>query len=148
MAVSSGASNASSSPTRLLPSAGIGAEALQVAVLAPPWISVPPPGYGGIEAVVALLCEGLVGHGHEVTLFAAPGSRSAARVRPLLEDAPPCHLRERFGTFRLADMQGCHGGIEQVGKGLRGGEHRRGTRIGTQSSDHFGHFDDLPVEPD
>ena len=89
VAVSGGASNASSSPIRLLPSAGIGAEALRVAVLAPPWISVPPPGYGGIEAVVALLCEGLVGHGHEVTLFAAPGSCSVARVRPLLEDAHP-----------------------------------------------------------
>jgi glycosyltransferase involved in cell wall biosynthesis len=62
---------------------------LRVAMLAPPWIAVPPPGYGGIEAVVAILCEGLVGRGHEVTLFAAPGSRSPARVRPLLESAHP-----------------------------------------------------------
>ena len=53
---------------------------LSVAVLAPPWIPVPPPGYGGIEAVVALLCDELVARGHDVTLFAAPGSRSAARV--------------------------------------------------------------------
>lgn len=54
--------------------------ALRIAVLAPPWIPVPPPAYGGIEAVVALLCEELVARGHEVTLFAAPGSRSAARL--------------------------------------------------------------------
>ncbi len=54
-------------------------------MLAPPWIPVPPPGYGGIEAVVALLCEELVARGHDVTLFAAPGSRSAAQVRSPLE---------------------------------------------------------------
>jgi glycosyltransferase involved in cell wall biosynthesis len=58
---------------------------LRIAVLAPPWIPVPPPGYGGIEAVVALLCEELVARGHEVTLFAAPGSRSSAEVRSPLE---------------------------------------------------------------
>ena len=58
-------------------------------MLAPPWIPIPPPGYGGIEAVVDLLCERLVARGHEVTLFAAPGSRSAARVHPLLEAAHP-----------------------------------------------------------
>lgn len=62
---------------------------LRIAMLAPPWIPVPPPGYGGIEAVVGLLCETLVLRGHEVTLFAAPGSRSAARVQPLLEAAHP-----------------------------------------------------------
>jgi glycosyltransferase involved in cell wall biosynthesis len=56
-------------------------------VLAPPWIPVPPPAYGGTEAVVALLCEELVIRGHQVTLFAAPGSRSPARVCSPLEDA-------------------------------------------------------------
>ncbi len=55
-------------------------KSLRVAVVAPPWIPVPPPGYGGIEAVVALVCQELVARGHDVTLFAAPGSRSAARV--------------------------------------------------------------------
>jgi glycosyltransferase involved in cell wall biosynthesis len=66
--------------------------ALRVAVLAPPWIPVPPPGYGGTEAVVELLCDALVRRGHEVTLFAAPGSRSAARVCPVLEDAHPSEI--------------------------------------------------------
>jgi len=58
-------------------------------MLAPPWIAVPPPGYGGIESVVELLCEALVARGHEVTLFAAPGSSSAAWVHPLLGGAHP-----------------------------------------------------------
>jgi glycosyltransferase involved in cell wall biosynthesis len=45
-------------------------------------------GYGGTERVIALLADGLVARGHEVTLFAAAGSDTAARlVSPLCE--PP-----------------------------------------------------------
>src|SRR4051812_14622079 len=62
---------------------------LRIAMLAPPWIPVPPPGYGGIEFVVALLCDALVEVGHEVDLFCAPGSSSTARVRPVLDEAHP-----------------------------------------------------------
>src|SRR4051794_25432336 len=58
-------------------------------MLAPPWIPVPAPAYGGIEEVVRLLCEGLVERGHDVTLFAPPGSRSVARVHTPLDDAHP-----------------------------------------------------------
>ena len=48
----------------------------------------------GKEAVVDLLCEALVARGHDVTLFAAPGSRSAARLRSPLEAAHP----DEFGS--------------------------------------------------
>jgi glycosyltransferase involved in cell wall biosynthesis len=58
-------------------------------MLAPPWIPIPPPGYGGIEFVLALLCDALVARGHDVELFCAPGSRSAARVHPMLDRAHP-----------------------------------------------------------
>ncbi|HEY5145000.1 MAG TPA: glycosyltransferase family 4 protein [Solirubrobacteraceae bacterium] len=58
-------------------------------MLAPPWIAVPPPGYGGIEAVVDLLCREFVAGGHDVTLFAAPGSQSPAHVHTLLDAAHP-----------------------------------------------------------
>lgn len=64
-------------------------DALAIAMLAPPWIPVPAPGYGGIEAVVDGLCQELIRVGHAVTLFAAPGSRSAAIVRPLLDRKHP-----------------------------------------------------------
>jgi glycosyltransferase involved in cell wall biosynthesis len=67
---------------------------LRIALLAPPWLPVPPSGYGGIESVVALLAEVLVARGHDVELFAAPGSRSAAKLVPLLDRA---HARE-IGT--------------------------------------------------
>jgi glycosyltransferase involved in cell wall biosynthesis len=62
---------------------------LRVAMLAPPWISVPPTGYGGVESVVSVLTEALVQRGNEVTLFCAPGSTSSARVVSLLDEAHP-----------------------------------------------------------
>ena len=46
----------------------------RIGLIAPPWIPVPPPAYGGIEAVVAGLGRVLVQRGHEVTLVAAAGS--------------------------------------------------------------------------
>jgi glycosyltransferase involved in cell wall biosynthesis len=69
----------------------VGGETYNIAMLAPPWIPIPPEGYGGIEQVVDLLCEGLVSLGHQVTLFAAPGSSSSAVVREVL---PECHPDE------------------------------------------------------
>src|ERR1035441_3035229 len=85
----SAAMSASRLPLRLLGAGDAGVDPLRIAVLAPPWIPVPPPAYGGIEAVVDLLCEALVARGHDVTLFAAPGSHSSARVRTPLEAAHP-----------------------------------------------------------
>jgi glycosyltransferase involved in cell wall biosynthesis len=65
----------------------------RVAMLAPPWIAVPPPGYGGIEEVVDLLCSALQRRGNEVTLFAAPGSRSRGAVVSPLADAHPDEIQ-------------------------------------------------------
>jgi len=44
---------------------------LRVAVIAPPYFTVPPNGYGGIEVVVADLVDALVPRGHHVTLIGA-----------------------------------------------------------------------------
>jgi glycosyltransferase involved in cell wall biosynthesis len=62
---------------------------MRIAVIAPPWYRVPPSGYGGIEWVVALLADGLTDRGHEVTLFAPPGSETEAELIPPLEETPP-----------------------------------------------------------
>ena len=62
---------------------------LRIGMLAPAWLAVPPTGYGGIERVVSVLTEGLVAAGHEVTLFAAAGSRTSARLVTPLESPPP-----------------------------------------------------------
>ena len=62
---------------------------MRIALIAPPWYTIPPSGYGGIEWVVALLADGLSDRGHEVTLFAAPGSGTKARLVSPLAEAPP-----------------------------------------------------------
>jgi glycosyltransferase involved in cell wall biosynthesis len=65
---------------------------MRIAVIAPPWYPVPPSGYGGIEWVVALLADGLTERGHEVTLFAPPGSETEAELVPPLAEVPPEEL--------------------------------------------------------
>jgi glycosyltransferase involved in cell wall biosynthesis len=65
---------------------------MRIAVIAPPWYPVPPNGYGGIEWVVALLADGLTERGHEVTLFAPPGSETDAELVPPLQEVPPEEL--------------------------------------------------------
>jgi glycosyltransferase involved in cell wall biosynthesis len=62
-------------------------------MLAPPWIPVPPPGYGGIEQVIALLATELTGRGHDVALFAAPGTESQAEVLSPLEHPHPDEIQ-------------------------------------------------------
>jgi glycosyltransferase involved in cell wall biosynthesis len=69
-----------------------GRRPLSIAMLAPPWIAVPPTGYGGVETVVADLTEALVERGHDVTLFCAPGSYSGATTVPLLDEAHPSEI--------------------------------------------------------
>src|SRR5919198_750676 len=61
---------------------------MKIAIIAPAWFAVPPSGYGGIEWVVALLADGLVDAGHEVTLFAAGDSRTKAKLVSVYGDAP------------------------------------------------------------
>lgn len=53
---------------------------MKIAMVAPVWERVPPERYGGIELVVYLLTEGLVGNGHEVTLFATGDSQTKGKL--------------------------------------------------------------------
>jgi glycosyltransferase involved in cell wall biosynthesis len=91
---------------------------LRIAMLAPPWISVPPAGYGGVEWVVSSLTETLCERGHSVTLFCAPGSVSRARVTNLLDEPHPDeieralyeadHVARAFSEIDAAERRG-HG---------------------------------------
>ena len=80
---------------------------MKIAIIAPPWIPVPPPRYGGIELVVYNLAEGLAALGHEVLLFAPKDSNVSCRLLPYLEqrryyfglDSP---LREKVFVGELA----------------------------------------------
>src|SRR5579884_1832635 len=56
---------------------------MRIALVSPTWERVPPPAYGGIEAVVSLLAKGLVSRGHEVTLYATADSITAARLHAI-----------------------------------------------------------------
>ena len=65
-------------------------EAMRLRLIAPPWYTVPPVGYGGIELVVALLAQELDLRGHEVTVVASGGSDPAGKLRSPLA-SPPDH---------------------------------------------------------
>jgi glycosyltransferase involved in cell wall biosynthesis len=53
---------------------------MRIAVTVDPYLPVPPKHYGGIERVVDFLVKGLVGRGHQVTLFAHPESQTPATL--------------------------------------------------------------------
>ena len=81
-----------------------------VALIAPPWIPIPPPAYGGIEQVVRLLAAGLVDAGHRVTLFAPPGSRSPAEVRSPLSAPHPDEIQ--FSMWEVDHVARCFDAID------------------------------------
>lgn len=58
---------------------------MRIGLIAPPWLPVPPPRYGGTEVVVDGLARGLVAAGHEVLLAAPEGSTCPV---PLVPDMP------------------------------------------------------------
>jgi glycosyltransferase involved in cell wall biosynthesis len=62
---------------------------MRIAQIAPPWIAVPPEGYGGTEWVVKHLCDGLVARGHEVHLYATGDSDTAAELHSLFPSQMP-----------------------------------------------------------
>lgn len=60
---------------------------MKIAVLAPPWLSIPPVGYGGIEWVVSNLIDGLVKKNHEVVLYATGDSKGTVPIKYFYEKA-------------------------------------------------------------
>jgi glycosyltransferase involved in cell wall biosynthesis len=70
---------------------------MKIAQVAPLWELVPPKAYGGTELVVHLLTEELVKRGHDVTLFAATGTITSAK----LVECAPMALREMEEKIKL-----------------------------------------------
>jgi glycosyltransferase involved in cell wall biosynthesis len=67
----------------------VGQERLRVGIVAPPWVPVPPEGYGGTEAMVDVLARGLQEAGHEVHLVCREGSTCPVdRICPPATAAP------------------------------------------------------------
>lgn len=54
---------------------------LKVAIVAPPWLQIPPKGYGGVEVVLAGLIQELVKKGVEVEVFAIGPIRGLGSIK-------------------------------------------------------------------
>ncbi len=68
---------------------------MRVAMVAPPYFSVPPSAYGGIETVVADLVDALVARGHKVTLIGAGNHTTRAqRFLTTFDEGPASQLGE------------------------------------------------------
>jgi glycosyltransferase involved in cell wall biosynthesis len=99
---------------------------MRIAQIAPLYEAVPPERYGGTERVIAALSNELVERGHEVTLFAAEGSRTAAYLDPqgsplrrrmsrqeLIEVAPHLHLSMLADVYhRALDFDVVHSHVD------------------------------------
>jgi glycosyltransferase involved in cell wall biosynthesis len=60
---------------------------VRIAIVAPPWVPIPPPAYGGTEGVIDGLARGLVAAGHEVLLYATGDSTCPVPTGWVLEEA-------------------------------------------------------------
>jgi glycosyltransferase involved in cell wall biosynthesis len=67
---------------------------MRIALIAPPWIAVPPGGYGGTEWVVQQLADGLCSRGHEVVLYATGDSRTSAALRCTFPEQMPQYMEK------------------------------------------------------
>jgi glycosyltransferase involved in cell wall biosynthesis len=60
---------------------------LRIALVAPPFVPVPPPTYAGTERIVATLATGLHELGHRVTVYASGDSELPCEVVPVVPEA-------------------------------------------------------------
>lgn len=61
---------------------------MRIGIIAPPWVPVPPPSYGGTEEVVDQLARGLYASGHEIVLFST-GDATCPVPRRWVFPTPP-----------------------------------------------------------
>lgn len=73
-----------------------GSESLRVVLVAPPYFTIPPTAYGGVEAVIADLADALVARGHTVTVVGAGPSGTSARFVPVWAETVPGRLGEPY----------------------------------------------------
>jgi glycosyltransferase involved in cell wall biosynthesis len=81
---------------------------VKIALLAPFEEPVPPVKYGGTERVVYSLAEGLVGLGHDVTLFASGDSHTSAHLVPCVKHSLRRYIGPRPRTWMFLQWQGFH----------------------------------------
>lgn len=116
---------------------------MRIGLVAPPWLPVPPPSYGGTESVVANLARGLQDRGHDVVLFTVGESTCPVRRASLFPRAPmgmslpeAAHVLAAYDALRDADVIHDH---TVLGPLLAG---RRGLTDVPVVVTHHGPFDD------
>lgn len=87
------------------------ARRLRVAMVAPPFVKVPPDSYGGTELIIAELIDGLIERGADVTLYASGDSRGGfldrCEVRSLYASArwpPSSRIEQEHVAFAATDI--------------------------------------------
>lgn len=65
---------------------------MRIGLMAPPWLSVPPEGYGGTEAVLDRLARGLQSAGQEVLLWTTGDSTCAVPTGYVFDRAQSDHI--------------------------------------------------------
>ena len=82
---------------------------MRIMLIAPPWLPVPPPAYGGTESVVDRLARGFVAAGHEVMLCTTGDSTCPVERRYLyehsqgIEAGTAVELRHLLHAYEAAD---------------------------------------------
>jgi glycosyltransferase involved in cell wall biosynthesis len=86
---------------------------LRIAHVAPVATTIPPPRSGSVETMTALLTEGLVARGHDVTLFATGDSTTSARLHAIYphgycddQQMWPWELHEMFNLAAAIERAG------------------------------------------
>jgi glycosyltransferase involved in cell wall biosynthesis len=72
---------------------------MKIAMLVPPWIKLPPAGYGGIEVLVSLLTDNLVDKGHDVTLFSVGNTETKADLFSSFDNEMISYLNKPASNF-------------------------------------------------
>jgi glycosyltransferase involved in cell wall biosynthesis len=88
------------SSSRLIDTHGT-ATRLRVGIIAPPWVAIPPPGYGGIELAIDVLARGLRQRGHDVILFTTGDSTTPVERHYIYDTA-------RTDTIGSIPVELCH----------------------------------------
>jgi glycosyltransferase involved in cell wall biosynthesis len=85
---------------------------MRIGIIAPPWIPVPPPAYGGIESFIDVLAREFAAAGHEVVL-AASGD-STCPVERLPGFPPADHGMIGMTTHELRHLIRAYDGLADV----------------------------------